>query len=228
MKFVAVFCVFLPVLCLSQNIYNPQDLYDSPGGLFDEDSLRVINLEFYNPNYHSYLVDAWYYNPDTRIPAKLTLNGIVYDSVGVRYKGNSTFCLPNDNGNVKVPYNIDIDYFIEDQTLLGYKKLKLANAWMDPTFMKDIIASNIYRKYLPSGETNLVKLYVQGNYIGLYVNVESVNKQFLKKHYDEKKGPLFKCDNIDRFCDTANAPSAMPPNLYYMGDDTTLYYNSMT
>ena len=100
MKVVAVLCVFLPVLCLSQTIYNPQALYDSPGGLFDEYSLRVINLEFYNPNYHSYLVDAWYYNPDTRIPAKLTLNGIVYDSVGVRYKGNSTFCLPNDNGNV--------------------------------------------------------------------------------------------------------------------------------
>ena len=58
------------------------------------------------------------------------------------------------------------------------------------------------------------------------VNDESINKQFLKKHFDEKSGPLFKCDNIDRFCDTANAPSAMPPNLYYMGDDTTLYYDS--
>ena len=226
MKGFPILCLLFPFICLSQTIYNPQDLYDPPGGLFDEDSLRVIDLEFYNSNYHSYLVDAWYYNPDERIPAKLTLNGIVYDSVGVRYKGNSTFCLPNDNGNVKVPYNIDIDYFIEEQTLLGYKKLKLANAWMDPTFMKDIIASNIYRKYLPSGESNLIKLYVQGDYVGLYVNVESVNKQFLKKHYDEKKGPLFKCDNIDRFCDTANAPSAMPPNLYYMGDDTTLYYNS--
>ena len=226
MKFPVIFFVFLPFYCLCQTIYNPQELYDVPGGLFEEDSLRVIDLEFYNPNYHSYLVNAWYYNPDERIPAKLTLNGIVYDSVGVRYKGNSTFCLPNDNGNVKVPYNIDIDYFIEEQNLLGYKKLKLANAWMDPTFMKDIVATNIYRKYLPSGEANLIKLYVQGSYIGLYVNVESINKQFLKKHYDEKKGPLFKCDNIDRFCDTANAPSAMPPNLYYMGDDTTLYYDS--
>ncbi|MEC7646135.1 MAG: CotH kinase family protein [Bacteroidota bacterium] len=226
MKKLIFIIFFSPFFGLSQSIYNPQDLYDMPGGLFDEDSLREIHLDFYNPNYHAYLENAWYYNPDERIPAKLTLNGIVYDSVGVRYKGNSTFCLPNDNGNRKVPYNIDINYFIEDQTLLGYKKLKLANAWMDPTFMKDIVASNIYRKYLPSGEANLIKLHVQGDYLGLYVNVESINKQFLKKHYDEKKGPLFKCDNIDRFCDTANAPSAMPPNLYYMGDDTTLYYNS--
>ena len=224
-KYIFLFLVS-PFLLAAQSLYNPQTLYDQPGGLFDEDSIRVIDLEFDNQNYHSYLVNSWYYNPDERIPATLTLNGTVYDSVGVRYKGNSTFCLPNDNLNPKVPYNIDMNYFIDNQQLLDYNKMKLANAWMDPTFVKQIVSSNIYRKYLPTGESNLVKLNVQGNYVGLYVNDESINKQFLKKHFDEKSGPLFKCDNIDRFCDTANAPSAMPPNLYYMGDDTTLYYDS--
>ena len=224
-RVIVIFLMF-PLFSFGQILHNPQDLYDSQGGFFDEDSLRVINLEFYLPSYHSYLVNSWYYSPSERIPAILTLNGITYDSVGVRYKGNSTFCLPNDNSNPKVPYNIDMNYFIDGQQLLDYNKLKLANAWMDPTFVKQIVSSNIYRKYLPTGESNLVELYVQNNYLGLYVNDESINKQFLKKHFDEKSGPLFKCDNINRFCDTANAPSAMPPNLYYMGDDTTLYYDS--
>jgi len=226
MKKLVLLLLLIPFFSYSQVLYDPQQLYDNPGGFFDEDSLRSIYIDFYNPGYHNYLVNAWYYNPSERIPAILTLNGVQYDSVGVRYKGNSTFCLPNDNQNVKVPYNIDMNYFIDEQQLLGYNKMKLANAWMDPTFVKQIISSNIYRKYLPTGESNLVKLNVQGNYVGLYVNDESINKQFLKKHFDEKSGPLFKCDNIDRFCDTANAPSAMPPNLYYMGDDTTLYYDS--
>ncbi len=226
MKKSLLLLLLIPFFSYSQVLYDPQQLYDNPGGFFDEDSLRSIYIDFYNPGYHNYLVNAWYYNPSERIPAILTLNGVQYDSVGVRYKGNSTFCLPNDNQNVKVPYNIDMNYFIDEQQLLGYNKMKLANAWMDPTFVKQIISSNIYRKYLPTGESNLVKLNVQGNYVGLYVNDESINKQFLKKHFDEKSGPLFKCDNIDRFCDTANAPSAMPPNLYYMGDDTTLYYDS--
>ncbi|MBT3612516.1 MAG: hypothetical protein HN522_06230, partial [Flavobacteriales bacterium] len=224
-KYIFLFLIF-PFVIAAQSLYDPQDLYDASGGLFDEDSIRVIDLEFYNPNYHSYLVNSWYYSPSERIPAVLTLNGTTYDSVGVRYKGNSTFCLPNDNSNPKVPYNIDMNHFVDGQQLLYYNKIKLANAWMDPTFVKQIVSSNIYRRYLPTGESNLVKLNVQGNYVGLYVNDESINKQFLKKHFDEKSGPLFKCDNIDRFCDTANAPSAMPPNLYYMGDDTTLYYDS--
>ena len=215
-----------PFFIAAQSLYNPQNLYDSPGGLFDEDSIRVIDLKFNNQNYHNYLVNSWYYLPSERIPATLTLNGSVYDSVGVRYKGNSTFCLPNDNLNPKVPYNIDMNYFIDEQQLLGDNKMKLANAWMDPSFVKQIVSSNIYRRYLPTGESNLVKLYVQNDYLGLYVNDESINKQFLKKHFDEKSGPLFKCDDINRFCDTSNAPSAMPANLYYMGDDTTLYYNS--
>ena len=226
MKKVLLILLYLPIISFGQSLYNPQQLYDSPAGFFDEDSIRDIYLEFYDPNYHSYLVNAWYYNPDERIPATLTLNGTVYDSVGVRYKGNSTFCLPNDNSNSKVPYNIDFNYFIDSQKVLGYKKMKLANAWMDPTFVKDITASNIYRNYLPSGEANLVKLHVQGNYLGLYVNTESINKQFTKKHFDEKSGPLFKCDNIDRFCDTANAPASYPPSLIYLGNDSTLYYNS--
>ena len=226
MKKIFFALIFLPLVTISQTLYNPQVLYDNSVGLFDEDSLREIYLDFYNSNYHSYLVNAWYYNPDERIPAVLTLNGVTYDSVGVRYKGNSTFCLPNDVFNIKVPYNIDMNYFVAGQDLLGYNKMKLANAWMDPTFVKQIVSSNIYRRYLPTGESNLVKLFSQGNYVGLYVNDESINKQFLKKHFNEKSGPLFKCDNIDRFCDTANAPSAMPPNLYYLGIDSTLYYDS--
>ena len=226
MRYFLLFFTFSSLSLFGQILYNPQYLYDNPGGLFEEDSIREFYLDFYDPNYHNYLVNAWYYNPDERIPAKLTINGVVYDSVGVRYKGNSTFCLPNDNLIPKVPYNIDVNYFIDTQEVLGYKKIKLANAWMDPTFMKDITASNIYKNYLPSGEANLVKLYVQGNYLGLYVNAESINKQFLKKHFDEKSGPLFKCDNIDRFCDTLNAPSAYPPRLIYLGEDTSLYYNS--
>ena len=177
--FIFTFCYFLS---FSQSIYNPQYLYDAPGGLYEKDSLRNLHVDFYTPNYHSILVDSFFLNPKYRIPAMITLNGISYDSGGVRYKGNSTFCLPNDAGNPKLPYNIDMNYFVSGQKLLGYKKLKLPNAWLDATFAKEFEAAKIYRNYLPSPEVNLIKLYVQGNYLGVYVNTESINKQFLKKH----------------------------------------------
>ena len=221
--FIFTFCYFLS---FSQSIYNPQYLYDAPGGLYEKDSLRNLHVDFYTPNYHSILVDSFFLNPKYRIPAMITLNGISYDSVGVRYKGNSTFCLPNDAGNPKLPYNIDMNYFVSGQKLLGYKKLKLPNAWLDATFAKEFAAAKIYRNYLPSPEVNLIKLYVQGNYLGVYVNTESINKQFLKKHFDEKSGALFKCDPVQMFCDNSTASGA--PDLNWLGYDSTLYYDSYT
>jgi len=82
--FIFTFCYFLS---FSQSIYNPQYLYDAPGGLYEKDSLRNLHIDFYTPNYHSILVDSFFSNPKFRLPAMVTLNGITHDSAGVRYKG---------------------------------------------------------------------------------------------------------------------------------------------
>ena len=95
---------------------------------------------------------------------------------------------------------------------------------MDATFAKEFTASKIYRKYLPTPEVNLAKLYVQNNYLGLYVNTESINKQFVKKHFDEKNGVLFKCDPVQVFGQTTTTNGE--PNLNWLGNDSTLYYDS--
>ena len=228
------FFLCLVVFSLSFNLhsqtlfnYSPQGLYDGPGGMYEKDSLRTLYVNFHDPNYHSILQSSFFTNPSYRIPASITLGDITLDSVGVRYKGNSTFCMPNDNGVPKVPYNLDMNYWISGQKLLGYKKLKLANAWMDATFQKEYIASKIYQKYLPSPEVNLMKLNVQGNYLGLYVNTESINKQFAKKHFDYDDGALFKCDASGMFCDTTGTPPGGYPGLTWNGSsDSTLYYSS--
>ena len=227
MKSFFQFLLLVPLLSVGQTLYNPQLLYDNSGGLYDPTELRELYIDFQDPNYHSVLTNSFYTNPSYRIPATVTLNGIVCDSVGIRYKGNSTFVVPNNNGSPKVPYNLDFNYWISGQQLMTYNKLKLANAWTDPTFVKEHLASTIYRKYLPTPEVNLMKLNVQGNYLGLYVNTESINKQFVDKHFDEKSGVLFKCDPITVFGQPAPSGPA-EPNLNWLGYDTTNYYNSYT
>ena len=209
------------------SVFNPQINYNNQGSLFDVDSLRELDLNFYNSNYHNTLVSSFFNNPSYRIPATLTINGETYDSVGVRYKGNSTFCIPNDDNIPKVPYNIDMNYWVSGQKIMDYKKLKLANAYMDATFAREYLASEIYQNYLPSSEVNLLKLNVQGSYLGLYVNTESINKQFLEKHFNEKNGVLFKCDNADVFCGNNNN-NATEPNLSWLGTDSTTYYDTYT
>ena len=211
------------------SLHDPQELYDDQGGLYDPSILRELNVIFEDEQYHQTLVDAFFNNPSLRIPAAVELDGVVLDSVGTRYKGNSTFCLPNEIGNVKVPYNLDFNHWISGQSIMGYKKLKLANAWIDPTYCKEYLASRIYRKYLPTPEINLMKLNTQGQYTGLYVNTESINKQFCQKHFGEDGGALFKCDGAGVFCDeNGDATDGGIPDLRFLGPDIESYQDSYT
>ena len=84
------------VLSQGISLYSPQPLYDEAGGLYDPMMLRELNVVFEDEGYHQTLVDAFFNNPSLRIPATVELDGVVIDSVGTRYKGNSTFCLPYD------------------------------------------------------------------------------------------------------------------------------------
>lgn len=221
MKFtpLLLYC-FLCNSLAAQVLYNPQILYDAPTGLFDRDSLRSIHLNFYDPNYHIALTNAWYTESGLRLPAQLTMNNISLDSVAVGYKGNSTFYIASTNNIPKVPYNIDMNDFVSGQKLMGYKTVKLANALFDPTFAKEMTGYKIYQNYLPSPEANLMKLYVQGSYLGLYVNTESVNNQFLKKHFGENNGTLFKCEPSAQY---GTGQPFMNADLRWYGTDTALY-----
>ena len=224
--------VGLPMLTMAQSLtlFDPQTLYDQEEGLYDPDYLRHLHIDFEDDNYHSILEESFFTNPSLRIPATVTFNGETIDSVGVRYKGNSTFCLPLEQGSVKVPYNLDMNYWISGQKLMEYKKIKLANAWFDPTYCKEYIASQIYRKYLPTPEINLIPLHTQGDYTGIYVNTESINKQFLSKHFGENEGALFKGDGSGVFCgiDGTDGPEGGEPNFEYLGPDSATYFDSYT
>lgn len=212
---------FVFSIAFGQTKYDPQALYDPPGGLFDLDSIRTIHLNFYNSNYNSILVQGWQQKSGIRLPATLTMNGQVLDSVAVRYKGNSTFYFANQFNNPKKPYNIDMNQIIGGQKLMGYKKMKLANALFDPSFVKEMIGYQIYRNYMPSPQANHVKLNVQGNYIGCYVNTEPVDAEFLKRHFGEKDGVFIKCDPDAQY---GSGDPWFNPDLNWYGPDSTQYY----
>ncbi len=207
---------------IAQSLNDPSIQYDASGGLFDTDSLRSINIEFYNANYHNILVQNWEANNGERLPARIDLsNGTTLDSVGIRYKGNSTFALANDNNNRKLPWNLDINHYVGGQRLMDYPKLKLANGYFDPTFCREVSAYKVYNRYMPSSEANFLRVNVDGQYLGLYLNTESVDRNFLEKHFGESDGVFFKCDPAQQFGQQGEMGDS---DLSYLGTDTTDYY----
>ena len=207
------------------NHYNFQTLYEPPGGFYDTEILRTIDIHFYEPNFDSILHQSWVHNTKLRLPAFISLcNGVSYDSVAIRYKGNSTYAIARDAGMRKLPFNIGMNNIIAGQNFFDIRKIKLANAIFDPTFAKEITAYHIFNQYTPSPQANLLKVNLQGDYIGLYVNTESINGRFLRKHFGEDDGAFFKCDPIQQFGQPYG--QHFLSNLVWLGNDTTAYYES--
>jgi len=182
---------------------------------YDINSINTIEITFEQSNW-DYLLDSLYADGnENRLTGKATVNGIQYNEVGVRYKGNSSY-----NANqIKNPLNIKLDYIIDDQEHEGYGTLKLANVSKDPSFIREVLSYEIAREYMPACLANFSKVTINGSYLGLYTSVQDVDKHFLRTHYYNGDNPSFKGELA-----SGETPTVVK-TWGYFGPDSTSYYN---
>lgn len=181
--------------------------------LYDNEIVGSIEITFTQSNWDQ-ILDTYYANGnDERLIATVVINGESFDSVGVKYKGNSTY---NPN-NVKNPFNIKLDEFIK-QDYQGYTTLKLSTGDKDPSFVREVLGYEIARKYMDAPQANYTKIYINGNYHGLYDNVESVNGDFQEKYLYANR------DETRVKCNPANVMNG-GSSLEYLGANESSYYN---
>ena len=160
--------------------------------LFQMDEFRIQVDE---AHWHNKLKYYKSNKKETRLVAQLRINGIEYDSVGFRFKGNSSYHSVIKSGGKKIPFNIKLNEVHKKQCLPSKcKTIKLSNGFRDPSFTRDALSYHIARKYMPAPHANYAKLYINDEYIGLYTAVESVDGPFLKEHYGDSDGIFVKCD----------------------------------
>ena len=140
-----------------------------------------------------------YLNSDTYRPAniKITVPGkaaITVKNVGLRLKGQAS------RGDSKFPMKIKFDAFVKGQKFLGLKRMTLNNMIQDPSFIHEATAYKLYRAVgVPAPRTGYSRVFVQGTYFGLYLNIESIDKVFGKRWFPSTKhvysGP-YNCDIV--------------------------------
>jgi len=191
------------LVCLAFNLVAQTDFYDI-------NTVNTIQLFFTQSNWDQ-ILDQLYAAGEGRLVGTAIINGVTYDSVGVRYKGNSSY---NANRN-KNPFNIKLDHIIEDQLIDGkYGTLKLANGFSDPSFIRETLSYEIARKYMPACKANYANVWVNNVLIGVYTSVEDVDSNFMREHFYTSGKPRFKCDT--------NTMS--PVTVWgYLGADSTAY-----
>ena len=156
--------------------------------LYDEKVLRTLFLEFPNEDWYAELGD--FYRTDVEALADLTVDGVTYPSVGVRFRGNTSYIMTRDSA--KKPFNIAIDYSNPNQRLYGYKTLNLLSGHADASFIREVLYSRICRDYIPAPKANFVKLVINGENWGIYTNLQQFNKDFLRDWFGTRRGVRWK------------------------------------
>lgn len=158
-------------------VYSGTDLYDTT-------TLRTIFLDFEAPDWEKEL--EVFHGTDVDVPAKLTMDGkTLKGQVGVHFRGMSSYGMVPTGS--KRSFNIAVDLEDSKQRLLGMKTLNLLNAHEDPSMMSTVLYSQIARKYIPAPRANFVKVVVNGESWGVYVNVEQFNKDFAEANFKTTK-----------------------------------------
>ena len=119
--------------------------------------------------------------------AAVTLDGELYDRVEVRKKG-FIGSLSVDRPSLK----IDLGEFEDDWTFEGTRRLTLNNAVSDPSVIRQCLTYGAFADAgLPAVRCGFARVRVNGQDLGLYVNLEPVKKPFLRRHWGDDSGNLY-------------------------------------
>ncbi len=218
MKFHLLLCVLACATLWPAATVQGQDFYSS--------GIQDVRLDLPYRNFDFKLDSLKKATPEARLVGSISINGAKYDGAGVRYKGNSSYFRTRNETLKKLPFNIKLDFQKKgSKTKEGYTTIKLSNAFLDPSFIRDPLAYEVIRNYMPAPLCNFAKLSVNGKPFGLYVNTESIDKVFIQKHFGTTTGHIIKCDpdNWQRVRSQSGCPKGENASLVYLNDNTGCY-----
>lgn len=127
-------------------------------------------------------------------------------NVGIRLRGNTSL------GAQKKSFKISFNEFTPGASYQGIKKINLRGQHNDPTMIREKLFYDVWEKAgMPQRRTAFVRLFINGQYRGLYTNVEEIDKQWLDRAYGDNDGNLYKC--------------TWPADLAYLGSNQQTYKN---
>lgn len=196
-------------------------------GFFDVNKIRDIKITFKEKNWDKKLDSMMALGTNKRLEASVTIDGIKYNQVGIRYKGNSSYNNVRQQGKEKLPLNLDADFKIKTQKFPGgIESIKLSNMFRDPSYLREVLAYELAGQYIISPKANFAKVTVNGKYLGLYANTESIDEHFIKNEFKDNDGILFKCDPNWDSPELLDCPKGDKASLQWQGEDSSCYFGN--
>ena len=156
--------------------------------IYDIGTMRTMFLQFQDEDWEAEL--AAFHNTDVEVSATMIVDGRTYKDVGVHFRGASSFGMVPEG--LKRSLNVSTDFTVDDQDLGGYRTFNLLNANNDPTFLRAFLYTEIARKYLPIPKMNFMRVVINGESWGVYLNAQQFNGDLLRDYFKTTKGARWK------------------------------------
>lgn len=180
------------VICLSQKaMANKDDFQSHP--LFQENNINTIEFWFKDDSLWDKMASEYRLKTKNYFKVKCIVNGEEFGSTGIRFKGKHSYLFAWTD---KKPLKVKLNEF-EDQSYHGITKFNLANSFEDPSFQRDIQSLQILSEMgVPAPMASYAKVFLNGEYFGLYILIEQLDEAFLKRSFNEDSGPLFESEGF--------------------------------
>lgn len=179
--------------------------------IFQEDAVNEINIEIDEADWQDMLE-----NPleEEYHKANVTINGETVGNVAIRTKGNNSLTSVANSDSDRYSFKLDFDYYDDNGSYYGLKKLCLNNNYLDNSSMREYISYKIMGEMgLDVPECAYSHITVNGEKWGLYLAVEPVDEVFLAEHFADATGDLYKPEGM----------GGTGADLVYNGDDISSY-----
>lgn len=204
---VVVFCV--AAYFVVERVDSAADTYAAH--IFQEDTVNEINIEIDETDWQDMLE-----NPleEEYHKANVTINGEIIGNVAIRTKGNNSLTSVASSDSDRYSFKLDFDYYDDNGSYYGLKKLCLNNNYSDNSSMREYISYKIMGEMgLDVPECAYSHITVNGEEWGLYLAVEPVDEVFLAEHFADATGDLYKPEGV----------GGTGADLVYNGDDISAY-----
>ncbi len=118
-------------------------------------------------------------------PIIFRYNGVSLDAM-MRLKGNWSWNCD------KMQFVISFNEISSGGRFLGLRKIVLDAPWYDPTFLHERLAFYFLERHgVPYSCANSARLNINGQYYGLYTNIERLDREYLERNFDLPNGNLY-------------------------------------
>lgn len=174
-------------------------------GLYDPTVLRTISLIFTQANWATLLTRGR--DTGTNTVGALALdNGATNSAIGARYKGNTSFTM----GGAKKSINLEVDWQIPGQELMGYETINLNNAAADETIMREPLYFTVMSAYTVSPKGAMARLFINGANWGVYSLAQQEDSDLVREWFPSNDGDRWRAPNIGGAAGVLTAAAGPP------------------